>query len=191
MKKVALTLLFALLLTAPSTSSTPSNASRALAATVIVLSDSIKCSGFAIGPQTILTAAHCVDAEGPRILAYDEKEDIAVLSDPNAPEIALRLGKEPVLGETVQTFGYPRRDNSWPLMLRSTVAATASGYRPERIRNIFHDGVKPGMSGGPIVAQNGTVVGLISEVEQSPGSVILVSPTVKQIRKLTMRFWGS
>lgn len=186
---VALVMSLMLLIPPPVVASNPF--SRALQSVVVLetlVDDNVmKCSGSVIG-RHILVAAHCVLPTNANVVVFNEDEDIAVVSAATGlPALELASG-EPQLGQKAWILGFPGRGHEWPLVLSTTVAGVKSGYRDGAIRNLFHDGARPGMSGGPIIDERGRVIGMVSEA-QGDGALIVASPLVKRIRELTWAYW--
>lgn len=147
------------------------------------------CSAFSIDDTVCyyLTAAHCAAAGLGEVIMIDHDTDIAVIRLPECtPRIPLARS-EPALGEKVHILGYPGKQD-WPLALTGHVAAVESGYREGKVRNIFHEGVGAGMSGGPIINSRGEAVGVVSEGKEIP-SVIVASPTVRMLKKIAGGYW--
>lgn len=164
-------------------------ATSPLASVARIQFDGGSCSTFSIDEQFCyyVTTAHCAPAELDQVILSDPETDIAVLKLPEcAPRLRL-AGSEPALGDAVKILGYPGKQN-WPLALTGAVAAVESGYREGKVRNIFHEGAGPGMSGGPVLNSKGEVVGIVSEVKQIP-SIIMASPTVRMLKKVAGQYW--
>jgi S1-C subfamily serine protease len=138
-------------------------------------------SGFVFAPDRVLTNAHVVAGlTDPVVVApngttlhattvlFDPNLDIAVLHVPNLGVRPLVLDDQPMPRDTAGVvLGYPR---GGPLVARPSVVLddiTAVG------RNIYGTGnttrevyvvegaLRPGNSGGPVVAADGTVLGVV------------------------------
>jgi S1-C subfamily serine protease len=139
----------------------------------------ISGSGWVAGPDLVVTNAHVVagqrdtTVEGTSVnslpahaVAFDVRNDIAVLRVPDLALAALALGT-PRQGESVAVAGYPE---GRPLTLspgRAGRAATVlsedaygRGPVPRRIVS-FRGVVRPGNSGGPMIDGAGRVVGTV------------------------------
>lgn len=138
-------------------------------------------SGFAIGPDTIVTNAHVVAGEGstfvetPRnpvgrglkatVVMFDPNHDFAILKVPTLGEQPLPLGKiRP--GATGAVYGHPGGGplRAAPAKVAQLVRAEGTDIydRQKSIRNVFilASELHPGDSGGALVDQNGAVVGV-------------------------------
>jgi S1-C subfamily serine protease len=141
----------------------------------------IEGSGFVIGPDWIITDAHVVAGvtDGPdiytrfgteypaRVVLFDPRRDIAVLYVPGLRLAALRLAGSAPFGGKAVVAGYP--------LNHSFTAVPATVGRPELangpdiydttrvIRDIYpiRALVRPGNSGGPLIAPSGAVYGMV------------------------------
>ncbi|UNK51014.1 serine protease [Lysobacter sp. S4-A87] len=130
---------------------------------------------FVNGVGQLLTAAHvsrdCVlieahqDGETFPVKAkgYSDLLDVAVLDSgkPHAGAIALREGNEIVLGESVTSVGYPLQGllGDSPNVTRGNISAS-KGLRGSMGMFQFSAPIQPGNSGGPIVSDNGELLGM-------------------------------
>jgi S1-C subfamily serine protease len=136
-------------------------------------------SGFAAGPDTIVTNAHVVAGEkrtsvfrpdGARLTAtvvmFDSDRDIAVLRVPGLNEAPLAIGTGRV-GENGAVFGHPNG------VAQVVVAPASISRQVEAVGRDLYDtkptkrdvyilasDLHPGDSGGPLVDTGGTVVGV-------------------------------
>jgi S1-C subfamily serine protease len=95
------------------------------------------CAAVWVAEDKILTAAHCVDDEGPEIhyatkrddidriagvIRADEYHDLALLWTPQAPpgHAIARVGRTPHVGDLVHTVGSPH--NEWFVYSRGLIA---------------------------------------------------------------------
>lgn len=137
-------------------------------------------SGFTTAPGRVVTNAHVVAGVGEPVVQtrdgqvhtaavvhYDAAADLAVLSVPTLSLPALALGADPAPGELVAFMGYPL---GGPFRAGSaTVQGTAlapvqdvGGGRSGTLEVIQLAGaVQQGNSGGPLLAQDGSVVGVV------------------------------
>lgn len=123
----------------------------------------------------LLTAAHvsrdCVVMEAHqdgktfavKPKAYSDLLDVAVLDSglPRASSIALRQNQDIVLGEPVTSVGYPLQGllGDSPNVTRGNVSAS-KGVRGSMGMFQFSAPIQPGNSGGPIVSDNGELLGM-------------------------------
>ena len=98
----------------------------------------------------------------PRVIARDTAADVALLTGSFGGALKLR-NTDPILGETVVTFGYPLTQilSSAGNLTNGTVSSTA-GIQGNDKQFQISAAVQPGSSGGPVVDENGTVIGIIS-----------------------------
>lgn len=134
------------------------------------------CTGFAIRPHLILTAAHCldagltVDAHPATVLRVDPYYDLALLEAPvETPVLLLRtapLGQH----ERIQGFGY-----ALGLSRLAIIESRVLLENVEPVRGLLPPGVlvQPafveGMSGGPMVDERGAVIGMIQRENHGLG----------------------
>ena len=136
-------------------------------------------SGFVTAPGQVVTNAHVVaGVEDPvvqtqdgrvhtaAVLHYDPATDLAVLSSPSLPLPALPLGEDPRAGDLVAFMGYPLGGPfaAEPATVQGTALAPVQGVgaEPATMQIIQLAGkVQQGNSGGPLVAPDGTVVGVV------------------------------
>ncbi len=145
-------------------------------------------SGFPIGPNLVLTNAHVVAGTqgttvrtptgrtlGARVILFDPNRDVAILSVP-------RLGATPLAmaaaarGTAGAAIGYPGGGNEVvvPAVVDGEVQAEGRDIYSQNpvIRHIWimEADVKPGNSGGPLVDQNGLLLGVVFAASTSqPG----------------------
>lgn len=117
-----------------------------------------------------LTAAHCVDNDGPmlvmgdpiRVIVRDVVNDIAIVSTPRASAPALRLAKQaPQVQEELRMIGYPF-GFPFQVTVRGWVAALSGVVwegRPPY--TLFQITAAPGNSGSAIVNKRGEVVSVL------------------------------
>lgn len=144
-------------------------------------SRTIEGSGFVIGPDRVITNAHVVAGitDGPevytrsqsqfpaRVVLFDPRRDIAILYVPGLSLPALRFAGAAPFGVSAIVAGYPLDRAFTAVPARVGRAEQASGpdiYDTARvIRGIYpiRAIVKPGNSGGPLIATNGRVYGMV------------------------------
>ena len=136
-------------------------------------------SGFVAAAGQVVTNAHVVaGVEEPvvqtrdgrvhtaAVLHYDPAADLAVLSAPSLALPELPLGEDPQAGDTVAFMGYPLGGPfaAEPATVQGTALAPVQGPGEEAatMEIIQLAGkVQQGNSGGPLVAPDGTVVGVV------------------------------
>jgi S1-C subfamily serine protease len=133
-------------------------------------------SGFVYAPHHVLTNAHVVagaqsvtvDNLSARVVVFDPKRDVAVLYVPELNAPALHFAPRPAhSGEPAVVLGYPENG---PYTVRSARVRGESTVRGSDIygrgsvdRTIYsiRSVVRSGNSGGPLLAYNGRVLGMV------------------------------
>lgn len=140
-------------------------------------------SGYVSTPEHVTTNAHVVAAmTEPRIttstgdsyrgsvVAFNPQLDVAVVYVPGLPLAAIPTSTEARAGTEAAVVGYPLGGD---LSVTGAVvrASMASGYAlamdiygqpaPSREAYVLNAEVQPGNSGGPLVAADGSVIGLV------------------------------
>ena len=155
---------------------------RASASVVRVLGTAcglaIEGSGWVAAPGEVVTNAHVVAGERDttvepgghaptipaRVLAYDPREDVAVLAVPGLDEPALELAADPRSGEAGAILGYPENgpfDARSARIGRTQTVLTDDAYGNgpvHRLLTPLRGLVRPGNSGGPLVDGSGHVL---------------------------------
>jgi S1-C subfamily serine protease len=144
-------------------------------------SRTIEGSGFVIGQDRVITNAHVVAGISPgpevytrsqsefpaRVVLYDPKRDIAILYVPGLNLPALHLADSAPFGGSAVVAGYPLDRAFTAVPARVGRAESAIGpdiYDTTRvIRSIYpiKANVKPGNSGGPLIAPDGEIYGMV------------------------------
>jgi S1-C subfamily serine protease len=141
----------------------------------------IEGSGFVISPGHVLTNAHVVAGvtQGPdvytadsreypaTVVLYDPQIDIAVLDVPGLQAPALRFAGAAAYGAGAIVAGYPLDHPFTAGAARLDVAESAIGpniYQDSQVRRQIYPIralVRPGNSGGPLLAPDGEVYGVV------------------------------
>jgi S1-C subfamily serine protease len=161
-------------------------------------------SGFAAGPDEVVTNAHVVAGEARnrtrvKLLNGNVLPATVVLFDPNRDLAVLRvnrLGEAPLptaagfVGETGAVFGHPGGVDNLviaPAMIAQNVTAVGQDlYNSHTIRRdvfILSAQLRPGDSGGPLVNVNGAVVGVAFAIapDQNNTSYALTSKELNAV----------
>jgi S1-C subfamily serine protease len=137
-------------------------------------------TGFVIGPGKVMTNAHVVagsDRAGVEVdgktldatvVVYDSHRDLAVLNVPDLTAAPLAFATSPAAaGADAIVAGYPL-DGPYtltPARVRSLIELRGPNiYSSETVtREVYtlRSQVRPGNSGGPLLAPDGTVLGVI------------------------------
>jgi S1-C subfamily serine protease len=137
-------------------------------------------SGFVFADQRVMTNAHVlagvsqpqVTAEGEEYDAVpvyvDEETDIAVLAVPGLPQVPLGFTPAPVdTGADAIVMGYPGGGDLYvgPARVRDRGEISGPDFRATRTvqRDVYalYGQVRAGNSGGPLLAADGTVLGVV------------------------------
>ncbi|HUC56423.1 MAG TPA: MarP family serine protease [Streptosporangiaceae bacterium] len=141
----------------------------------------IEGSGFVIGPDHVVTNAHVVAGvrQGPqvytrtgseypaRVVLFDPSRDIAVLYVPDLNLPALRIATSAPFGAQAVVAGYPLNSAFTAVPARVGRSELADGPdiydQTHVIRDIYpiRALVRPGNSGGPLIAPHGQVYGMV------------------------------
>ncbi len=141
----------------------------------------IEGSGFVIGADRVITNAHVVAGvtNGPqvytrsgsqfpaRVVLFDPRRDIAVLYVPALNLPALHVMKSAPFGAKAIVAGYPLDASFTAVPARVGRSELANGPdiydKTQVIRDIYpiRARVLPGNSGGPLIATNGRVYGMV------------------------------
>ena len=133
-------------------------------------------TGFVVTEQGhVLTNAHVIKgcaepkaftSDGSvfagRVLAKDERNDLAVLTTALRPTVVARFRTAVKLGESVAVFGYPHTgllSSSGNFSIGNVTATT--GIADDISRLQISAPVQPGNSGGPLLDETGNVVGVV------------------------------
>ena len=133
-------------------------------------------TGFVVTEQGhVLTNAHvikgCAEPKAftsngsvfaGRVLAKDERNDLAVLTTALRPTVVARFRTAVKLGESVAVFGYPHTgllSSSGNFSIGNVTATT--GIADDISKLQISAQVQPGNSGGPLLDETGNVVGVV------------------------------
>jgi S1-C subfamily serine protease len=176
--------------------------SRVVRVTGVACGYGIEGSGWVAAPDLVVTNAHVVAGETStqiqpegnglplpaRVMAFDEKNDIAVLRVDNLRLSPLRL-TEPRASEPVALLGFPENG---PFDIRAgrvgettrVISNDAYNRGPvERTVTSFKGFVRPGNSGGPAVNEDGEVVATVfaSRADSDDAGYGIPSSLVQQL----------
>jgi S1-C subfamily serine protease len=138
-------------------------------------------SGFVISPQHVLTNAHVVAGVArpnvqiggvgqrlsARVVVFDSKRDLAVLFVPDLRSAPLGFDDGGTRGDQGVVAGFPQGGpfRLEPARIRDTIAARGPDIyqRSQVTREVFslYADVQPGNSGGPLLAPDGHVYGVV------------------------------
>jgi S1-C subfamily serine protease len=138
-------------------------------------------SGFVIAPERVATNAHVVAGVrtptvqvggagrryDARVVLFDAKRDIAVLAVPGLAAPALKLGQDIRGGADAVVAGFPRNGpfDASPARVRSVIEASGEDIygQPGVARQVYslYAEVEPGNSGGPLLAVDGSLAGIV------------------------------
>lgn len=143
-------------------------------------SQAMEGTGFVIAPGVVVTNAHVVAGASTvridtgtgrlatSVMAFDPEVDLAVLAVPDLTAPPLSIATEPAAsGDSAVAAGYPL-DGPFtlsPMRVRSKIMLTGPDITGEHTvtREVYtlRGQVRPGNSGGPLLAPDGTVLGVI------------------------------
>jgi S1-C subfamily serine protease len=138
-------------------------------------------SGWVVAPERVVTNAHVVAGttteyvriQGAgrsyeaRVVVFDPKRDLAVLSVPGLPATASRQGADLERSQGAIVAGFPlngpyRLDAA---RVRDVLTATGADIYggPGAVREVYslYAKIQPGNSGGPLLSPSGAVVGIV------------------------------
>jgi S1-C subfamily serine protease len=142
---------------------------------------SVEGSGAVVSAHHVVTNAHVVagmrnpfvqvGGKGPRyaarVVLFDPKRDLAVLSVPTLTAPALVLGQNLGRGADAAVAGFPRNGayTTGPARVRSVLRATGNDIygAAGATRQVYqlYAKVEPGNSGGPLLAADGSIAGVV------------------------------
>lgn len=138
-------------------------------------------SGFVIAAERVATNAHVVaGVRTPsvqvggagrryeaRVVFFDPKRDVAVLTVPGLKAPALRMGHNLGGGDNAVVAGFPRNGpfSASPARVRTVLRASGEDIygQPGAARQVYslYAQVEPGNSGGPLLAVDGALAGIV------------------------------
>ena len=141
----------------------------------------IEGSGFVYAPHHIITNAHVVagvtqgltvfsddnKAYQAAVVFYDPQVDIAVLYVPDLNVAPLSFAGQAQVGANAVVAGYPLDHGFTPMPARVGGIQDATGpdiYQTSQVTRQIYEikaNVEPGNSGGPLIAANGNVYGVV------------------------------
>lgn len=180
MKFLPTLLAFFLLAAAP----TPKVITNTLKSTVTIITVNkdhrMGCTGFVVDIQTVITAKHCIPivdgdevfVDGKLSRVVKSNDELALLRiEPSKPPLDIRKEKANI-GEYVWALGYAYGELA---VYERNIAGVYEGW--VLTNGKFTDG----MSGGPVVDEDGNVVGLIQASDTERGYI----SSAKDIREFT------
>ena len=154
-------------------------------------SDEASGSAFVVGPQAILTAAHVAgEAEWltvwlsdgrqtwAQVVAIDRKLDLALALVPDMPDsiaaLDWRSAESPWMSQSVWVWGYPVERLVLEAGLSRAPTVSMGIVSSLRLRDgvallQIDAAVNRGNSGGPVLTEDGRVIGLVTSILESDG----------------------
>lgn len=145
-------------------------------------SQAMEGSGFVISPERVMTNAHVVagadevsiQTAGGRDLAatvvwFNDRNDVAVLDVPGLKAPALDFAEQPASsGDDAIVLGYPENGpfTVTPVRVRNTINLVGPDIfqRPDKVKRQVYTvrgSIRSGNSGGPMIAPDGSVLGVV------------------------------
>jgi S1-C subfamily serine protease len=166
---------------------------------------SLEGSGFVISPQHVLTNAHVVagmtngpyvgysgpNARPAKVVLFDWNTDVAILYVPGLSAPPLRFAGQANRGSDAIVAGYPENGGFLPVPARVGSQWSANGpniYQTGSVTRAIYAvraAVEPGNSGGPLLAKNGKVYGVIfaaSTTTHNTGFALTASAVQADVR---------
>lgn len=184
---LALVAVAAVTVTAPAAAQ-PTAASDAVESSVVILTNTGTGSGSIVGDGQVLTAAHVLEGasdiqiqtgSGGAVAAVqisDSERDLALLSVPGLDGPALDLRDNPAqIGEAAYAVGAP--SGRYLQISRGIVSAVVNQSGVERVQTDAP--VNPGNSGGPLVDENGDVLGVVVTKSRTEEGIAFATSTAE------------
>ncbi|MFD0959310.1 S1C family serine protease [Paenibacillus chungangensis] len=165
---------------------------RSVGTGVIISDEGLALTAYHVVKHAVELEAVLQDGRnvsGVKVEAYDEGNDVALLRFPKVEEVeafsALPLRPGGVShGETVFAIGFPLKET--PIITQGIVNSPEAKING-RSRVLTSAGIVSGMSGGPLLDQEGHVVGIISgSLRTMPGIHLVVS--IEEVAELVEDF---
>lgn len=158
-------------------------------------------SGFVVAQDRVMSNAHVVagsesvdvDVDGQTysatVISYDPDADISLLAVPGLPVPPLNFAPDPAAtGTDAVVLGYPGGGpfTATPARIRETIALSGPDiYRTSTVnREVYtiRGTVKPGNSGGPLINQQGEVLGVVfgAAVDDADTGFVLTANEVER-----------
>lgn len=167
-------------------------------------SQALEGSGFVVSPERVMTNAHVVAGTDTvsvhtvsgrtlpaTVVWFNPRNDVAVLDVPGLRAPALRFATDPAsTGDDAIALGYPENGpfTVTPLRVRNVVNLNGqdifdSPRKVEREVYTVRGTIRSGNSGGPMIAPNGDVLGVIFGAAEDPTDDTGFVLTAQQVQR--------
>lgn len=138
---------------------------------------SYTCTGFVVAPQLVLTAEHCIgekmlaDGQPVTVLRESEKKtDLALLAVPTTKQPLILRESDLKRFDVVHGIGYAMGMDYLTVSFSRVNAVNRSPDRDDMLPGlIVMPGYMGGMSGGPVIDEDGLVVGMCQQSNKGVG----------------------